>query len=114
MHYGSEEQKKAQKLRLVVYKHGSLGKVPQYTKDKLLKKISVFYQTISIQECKCFDPFLLRRLMVKGFKYFNTVLSDKSFERYYELDIVGIESDKIEVLSVTDVTDDKDELKRLH
>jgi hypothetical protein len=116
MHYGDEHQAKNQKLRIVVYKHGVAGKVskPEYKPDGLLKRNSVSYQIASIQECHLFDVGILYRMMKDPYKYLNKALSDKPFEEWMELEITSPDYDKIEVLSVTNVSKHPDDSKRLH
>lgn len=114
MHYGDEYQEKNQKLRIVVYKHGIAGKDPEYKKDGLLKKACVHYAISSIQECQLFDVGLLYRMIRDSYPYLNKALSDKPFEKWFELEIISPDYDKVEVISITDVSEHPDDWKRLH
>jgi hypothetical protein len=52
--------------------------------------------------------------MKDPYKYLNKALSDKPFEEWMELEIASPDYDKIEVLSVTNVSKHPDDSKRLH
>ncbi len=113
MHTNDEKYLENNKIVLVVYKHGTPGKI-KYSENGLLAKRSVDYQVTSIQKCKLFSPNGLLFIMKNTFHYFNEHLSRFPFEKYYELEIRQTSYDDIEVLNILDVTDHKSELKRLH
>ncbi len=114
MHYGDEYQEKNQKLRIGVYKHSIAGKPAEYTKKGLLKKGTVDYEISSIQECHLFDVGILFRMLKEPFKYLNKSMSNQKFEEWYILEITSPDYDKIEVLSIENVSKAPEDWKRLH
>ncbi len=112
MHYQDEKYFKNNKLVLVVYKHGTPGKV-RYNKNDLLTERSVTYDVTSIQKCKLFSPRFLSKIVNNTYEYFNEHLSRFPFEQWYEIEVRQT-LDGIEVLNILDVTDHKSEFKRLH
>ena len=127
MHYGDRKQNKSNILTIVVYKHGIMGRdvykhgimgwKPRYKKDGTLSRSSVDYDVTSIQKCQYFPPRILRNLLSDTYSHVNTKMSKLPFEKYYELELVTRIRDMqllVHVLSVKDVTDSKNEFKRLH
>lgn len=116
MHYGDTEQVDSHELLLVVYKHGtSVSKSASSKKDGTHRRVSVDYEISSIQSCKYFPVWVLIGILNNPYEYLNTELSKYKFEEWYELKIkMGIGNKRIEVLSVENVSEHKNEFKRLH
>ena len=115
MHYGDSHQKTNQKLRVIVYKHAILGTPPAYKEDGALTKESVFYQVTSIRECHLFNPSLLTKIIKDPYKYLNKELSDKPFDKWYEIAIAEDVTKKgVNIRFLGDRSTHPDESKRLH
>ncbi len=102
MHYGDKIQLKKEQLKLVVYKHGTENP----------KKFE--YRIISIQNCKYFPIRCLNKILQNTNRYFTKYFATLKDEEYYEVNISSIDGYSVEILNHKNVSNHKDELKRLH
>ena len=123
MHYGDKEQKLNEKMIVIVYNHERLGCKPEHriNKDGKFSKRYVDYQITSIQKCENFPPYILKRMLLDPFNFFNPVFSGwkldpQTNEGFYEIEIgLGYPNpDSWFPKSITHVTHDENPLKQLH
>lgn len=103
MHYGDKEQIDKNKLVIVVYKHSIIG-----------EDIKCDYIITSIQKCEYFHPMLLYRFFKKPNKYLDFLKNEKA-EEWYLIKMKCLDGyEKIEILSIINVSKSKDEFLKLH
>jgi len=103
MHYGDNEQIKENILILIVYKHATGSK-------------NVFdYQITSVKKCQYFPTHLLSDMIKRPNHYFIKPLKSLKEESWQELTIKSSDGyDKYTIDKIVDVTDNNNELDRLH
>ncbi len=103
MHYGDPDQIKANKLVIIVYKHGT-------------PRRNVYdYVVTSIHECKYFAPYIVKLLVENPNKYLGKYFKNKKKEKWYKTTIKSIDSIKhFEIVSIEEVFSSKNKFNILH
>jgi len=103
MHYGDREHIEENRLKIVVYKHGT-------------PEDGVFdYRVTSINECRYFPTYLLSKILVEPKYYLADLLKDKKEESWYLIEMRSVDGySRYEIMFIMDVSEDGDEFLRLH
>ena len=105
MHYTDDEQIEKNLLEIVIYIHG-------HCDDDKGQTITV----PSIQNCKYFSPRILSKILKDPDKYFknNTKISTLKQEEWFLVKIKQIDWNNISIESIQNVSEEKEDILRLH
>lgn len=113
MHYGDDEQRKENRLSIVVYWHGS--SLEHHESDQYSKLQD--FEITSIQQCQYVEPHILKDFLTNyRFTLFDKITPKIEQEKFYAVTIkfTGYYSELFDVVDIKDVSDDPNEFYRLH